>query len=218
MARTPIGTLDWGDDLNTDLDGIESLAQAAADAAADSMQTATLAAQAASDVDLRVSQLPTSAMSVQYQGRSNQGAAVENGTGLVLLKKITIPEDSIILRVEGLVKGNANNVQQFSGGVWTSDVGGYPGELRGHLVNNSAALNLNLRWLGFPMNVFAEAGDWWVGLQVGGSGPQISLDTTGGQDRTMAPSGAWHHDLGGAAASTTTVKSYCIRALVLALS
>jgi hypothetical protein len=33
MARTPIGTADWGDDLNADLNGIEALAQAAYDLA-----------------------------------------------------------------------------------------------------------------------------------------------------------------------------------------
>lgn len=210
MARPTIGLEDWGDDLNADLDGIESLAQAAADASADALQ-------AAADVDERVDALPTSALSVQYLGRSTTGAALETPTGQVFLKKITVPTDSIILRVEALVKGNGNNVQQFSGGVWTSDGGGYPGELRGHLVNNSAALNLNLRWLGFPMNVFAAAGDWWVGVQVGGSSPQISLDTTGGSDRTMQPSGAWHHDLGGVGGSTATTKNYCVRAITLAM-
>lgn len=157
-------------------------------------------------------------LSHSYLGYNTIGAStVALGSGLVLLKKITVTA-GMLVAVEAYIDNTADSVGALGASIH-ADSAGSPGSLVGYVMSATqsflprAASGVNGpgRWVSVPLSKYLPAGDYWVGIMGTLGSMRLFLDTTGGTDKNYNSGAAWFAD-GGRYTVNSTTNRYSIRA------
>lgn len=188
----------------------------------------------AGSLDQAIDDAGTALITHKYIGTNTVGASTETPTAnRVYLKKVVMTTSGVLSSVEAYMHESGASAQVSSYpafGIFT-DVAGVPSKLLRwsapsitndvfYPANDANPTSADGRWFGAPMDIYLEAGTYWIALNFGADiGHLVMYYDTGGSDLYFSLGGgnSWISDAD-LYSRTDSTRSYSLRASVLEAS